>query len=800
MKVVIEAYNTADVWRLSGSVRLRIYARQSFWTSDGQFIPQGTPGQANTAYLEITGSVVANVLTLPSFEIDSTVDSPDSPWTTYDAELVAGGRRIPFLSSFPVNTLADGDPSYTWVELTLFRNQFTPQTIPESLNRQVASMVTSAVGNLNKASETNLGVVALDTDPVDPAFPIAVGPNSPLLSQADSSAFVNALDNGVLNDAQVVEDAGVANGSPTLTSPSSAFTAGLVGQSVAVAGAGPAGATLVTTIADVPSPTTLTLATNASTTVANARTVYGTNNTTALQTLVDSMPAMADRSTVYLPKGNYLFATGSLTLPQGVTLQGTWEYPSDHMGYRFGDEPKPMDGHGSTLVITANEGTAAGRFIFLNSQSALRGVSMFWPAQVASLAAPKLYPWAVEMFGAGPTVENVELVNPYQGIYSHIGYRHRVANIKGTPLLTGLYTSQLLGVSHFANIVFEAIYTFANPESAPFPMTPLMQYVHQNCTAFKVGRVDAALYLNCFAFACLRGFKFVVDAPEVTSFANGTGAPGGKAWAQFLSCGADTCSYPVDIDDVQGNDETGAAGVTFSDCMLAASQWFAFAGPELYGVFGRATFTGRVGFSNCRFHLGNRLVNIEGGGRVNLTGCWFQKWTVNAVRIAAGTATLTGNTFRIGSPNPVVVITGGPWVSASGNLFEAVEHLAWDLTGMTAAARFNESGNTYADAPAWTAVTYQNGWADLGPGFQGVSYTKVDGRVYLRGTAKNGVVALGTPMFTLPTGFRPPSNLLFAVQSNGAFGYLSVASSGVVSVGAGNNTSVSFDGIDFSVR
>jgi hypothetical protein len=189
MKIAVEAYNTADIWRLTGPVKLRIYANQSFWTSDGQYIPQGTPGQANTAYLEIAGEVLANVLTLPGFEIDSTVDSPDNPWATYTAELSAGSKRIPFLSTFAVNTLVEDDPSYTWIELILFRNQIQPQSIPESLDRQVAAMVTSAVGALNKASDLNPGVTALTTSPDDPSFPKAVGANDPAFTELAEGNF-----------------------------------------------------------------------------------------------------------------------------------------------------------------------------------------------------------------------------------------------------------------------------------------------------------------------------------------------------------------------------------------------------------------------------------------------------------------------------------------------------------------------------------------------------------------------------------------------------------------------------------
>lgn len=804
MKIVVEIHSTPNIYHFSEAPELRIYALQDFPTDDGETVLRGAVG-GDGPHLKIQCTLDGNRIVIPAFEIDSNSIDPPSYYT---AIFKTNGRMLPFLSNFRIPAEPE---STTWGSIRDFQRlgkmRYVNPPLAE-LQQIVSSMIANALTVRAYGNQNDPGAVALSVDPDDPIFPTAVAINDPdylaLLDAAGSGSaaqYVNASAYGVVGDAVGVEDAVMSLVTPTtLTSASSAFTSALVGKSIAVAGAGAAGATLVTTISAVPSPTTLTLATGASTAVTNARTVYGTNNTTPLQDALTAASTDATARTVLLPKGNFLFPEGSLTIPQEVTLQGSWEFAADHMGYRFADEPKPMSGRGTTLVITANEGTATGRFIFLNSDSALRGVSMFWPANTASLTTPKVYPWAVEMFGAGPTVENVEIVNPYQGIYSHIGYRHRVANVKGTPLLTGLYTSQLLGVSHFENIVFEAIYTFADPESGAFPMTALMQWVHQNCTAFKIGRVDAALFYNCFSFACFKGFKFVIDAAETTTFANGTGAPGGKAWAQFISCGADTASYPVDIDDVAGSSSSEVIGVTFTDCVFAASQWFSFAGPPLNAIYARSTFTGRIGLVNCRFHLGSKLVvteGVTGGGRINLVGCYFQTWTTNAISLTVGTIALTGCTFKTGSASPVIVIAGGAWVSASGNVFEYLDQSVWSLAGAT--GNFNESGNTYADGPKWTNVTYQNGWASL-PGFQGVSYKLQDGRVYLRGTAQSGVVALGTPVFTLPVGHRPPLNTVFAMQSNSAFGVLSVEASGLVSVAVGSNVSITLDGLSFAIR
>jgi hypothetical protein len=190
LKIIIEAINTPEIWQLGGTTaKLRIYANQSFQTSLGQWWPQGTPGAQNTFYLEVPCTILAGELTIPSFEIDSTVDALINPFATYTAELISSkNKRVLFLSDFAVNTLEDGDPSTTWGEIALLRDSFNPQTVPDSLIRQLISQIQLAVGNLNKASETNTGVTALSTDPIDPTFPIAVSTTDPIWQELVSGS------------------------------------------------------------------------------------------------------------------------------------------------------------------------------------------------------------------------------------------------------------------------------------------------------------------------------------------------------------------------------------------------------------------------------------------------------------------------------------------------------------------------------------------------------------------------------------------------------------------------------------
>ncbi len=75
----------------------------------------------------------------------------------------------------------------------------------------------------------------------------------------------------------------------------------------------------------------------------------------------------------------------------------------------------------------------------------------------------------------------------------------------------------------------------------------------------------------------------------------------------------------------------------------------------------------------------------------------------------------------------------------------------------------------------------------------------VNGVVHLRGGVKDGVIGLGTQIFTLPVGFRPTRLVAFAGVSGTAFGIVQIQPTGAVEVVTGVNTSVLMDGIQFRV-
>lgn len=109
----------------------------------------------------------------------------------------------------------------------------------------------------------------------------------------------------------------------------------------------------------------------------------------------------------------------------------------------------------------------------------------------------------------------------------------------------------------------------------------------------------------------------------------------------------------------------------------------------------------------------------------------------------------------------------------------------------------DRSLEAFLEAPAWTAPTLLNSWVNFGGTEQVAQVRKVGDMVQLRGVIKSGTVGF-TDALVLPYGMRPPANLPFAIQSNGAIAGLYITSAGSVQVFFGSNVSAGIS-VQFSV-
>lgn len=111
--LTINPFTWPNYHRQGATAKLRIFAEETFFTSDGvQIIGQGS--HTHNFYKEIACDVVGNAVSVPSFTLDTTTDSLDKPVTArytgilYDArgeevEIVFENWRVPHTLTSPTD-------------------------------------------------------------------------------------------------------------------------------------------------------------------------------------------------------------------------------------------------------------------------------------------------------------------------------------------------------------------------------------------------------------------------------------------------------------------------------------------------------------------------------------------------------------------------------------------------------------------------------------------------------------------------------------------------------------------------
>lgn len=123
-------------------------------------------------------------------------------------------------------------------------------------------------------------------------------------------AVVNVHMLGAHGDAILLTNGATTNGSHTFTSASANFLTADVGKMIEVLGAGPAGAGLTTFIASVNGPTSVEMLDAAGTTVAGARTWYGTNDVSHIIAAWTYINVLKSGVLTLLPGRNYQMHLG----------------------------------------------------------------------------------------------------------------------------------------------------------------------------------------------------------------------------------------------------------------------------------------------------------------------------------------------------------------------------------------------------------------------------------------------------------------------------------------------------------
>lgn len=341
------------------------------------------------------------------------------------------------------------------------------------------------------------------------------------------------------------------------------------------------------------------------------------DNTVVFQKALDAA-GKAGGGIVEAPAGRYRIQ-GTLSIPQGVTLQGTYRVPPSRSSLK----EKP---DGTILQAFAGRGSTEGpAFIRLaGNNSAIVGLVVEYPEWKQTDVPPVPYPPCVE---SKDTV-NVGIIdcclfNPYEAIKLLRAHRHLIRNVTGYPCFRGIYVDECTDIGHIENVHFWPFGLIYKHDD------PYCKWINTNGVAFELARTDWHYVSNTFCFGYGVGYKFSESKVGSTN-------------GNFLGIGADSCRRAVLIEQAQppgllitNGEFVGRWGSTDSVCIEVSPK-----------------MTGKVSLVNCSFWGPiDRCIWMRGaGGQITASACNFVNWDNHdkgapAIQLDAGKAIVQGCTF-----------------------------------------------------------------------------------------------------------------------------------------------------------
>jgi hypothetical protein len=331
-------------------------------------------------------------------------------------------------------------------------------------------------------------------------------------------------------------------------------------------------------------------------------------------------------------EGGQYIVKGSIAVPPGVSLEGIWSTPHHS-----------MPGKGTVIKAYNGRGTENGAALFeLRENSSVRGLTIIYPEQKLENIQP--YPWSIHGQGMHNTIENVTLVNSYQGIC--IGPEenelHSIRNVFGCVLRRGVKIASCTDIGRIENVHFNPHYWSRSghdgvPKDAKSnPAITVAIKTQKMLEAFIFERTDWEYVLNTFVFGAKVGYLFTGKSENEAC--NG----------QFSGIGADMSQYCVVLERVQPYGILITNGEFVSGILDNSDK-----SQEKIGVLTKTTFKGSLQMSNCSFWGAfTNMIRLEGDGFVTLN----QGTILNGVNegplmdIRAGRANVSSYMFKMNNP------------------------------------------------------------------------------------------------------------------------------------------------------
>lgn len=374
--------------------------------------------------------------------------------------------------------------------------------------------------------------------------------------------------------------------------------------------------------------------------------------------------------TVLVPAGQYRIngTLGTLTIPSGVTLQGSFTGPHEY-----------SNDLGTLLLAyyTGGHSENGTPFITMSNNSAVKGLTIRYPNQTVSSPQPYPFTFRCNLYA---TIENVNIVNAYDGIdlATNQSDGHYLRNIDMCALNQGIIIDKCYEIGRLENVMIVPNVWFGSgqgyiPWDDSSDINSLIIYLLTHLNAYIFERTDWEQVTKCFVFGAKRG---------ITLDSSICGQPFCRlnflTWSQG---GADQCVCPLYARYVLnphgvsfnsatfvGADTILTGPIIFTDCTFSGKdQQPPSTNTLIYYFTNSATILPLV-FNNCKFQWwnlnnnGSPCISVNNfNAYLTLSNCsfyrdyWGQKRGINHIYVNMGKAGIIGCVFD----NPFSISTSG---------------------------------------------------------------------------------------------------------------------------------------------